>query len=107
MHRVYRNCNGRLYKVIAVGRHTETKDKLIIYQDLYEPNSTWISQEHLFQDKFLHNGKIINGFTYLENFPLPRPSKTVNSCFRPELMDQTLAEPTNNPEQPKMLSINE
>ena len=37
---VYRHFKGHLYKVLAVGHHSETKEKLVVYYDLSGENST-------------------------------------------------------------------
>ena len=37
---VYKHFKGNLYKVIAVGHHSETKEKLVVYYDLSGKNST-------------------------------------------------------------------
>ena len=37
---VFRHFKGNCYKIIAVGHHSETKEKLVVYLDLSGKNST-------------------------------------------------------------------
>ena len=37
---VYKHFKGNLYRIIAVGHHSETKEKLVVYYDLSGKNST-------------------------------------------------------------------
>ena len=37
---VYKHFKGNYYKIIVVGHHSETKEKLVIYYDLSGKNST-------------------------------------------------------------------
>lgn len=37
---IFRHFKGNCYKIIAVGHHSETKEKLVVYYDLSEKNST-------------------------------------------------------------------
>ena len=37
---VFRHFKGNCYKILAVGHHSETKEKLVVYFDLSEKNST-------------------------------------------------------------------
>ena len=37
---VYRHFKGSYYMIIAVGHHSETKEKLVVYYDLSGKNST-------------------------------------------------------------------
>ena len=37
---VYKHFKGNLYKIIAVGHHSESKEKLVVYYDLSGKNST-------------------------------------------------------------------
>ena len=37
---IWKHFKGNLYKIIAVGHHSETKDKLVVYFDLSSKNST-------------------------------------------------------------------
>ena len=37
---IFRHFKGNCYKIIAVGHHSETKEKLVVYFDLSGKNST-------------------------------------------------------------------
>ena len=37
---VFRHFKGNCYKILAVGHHSETKEKLVVYYDLTGKNST-------------------------------------------------------------------
>ena len=37
---VFRHFKGNRYKILAVGHHSETKEKLVVYYDLSGKNST-------------------------------------------------------------------
>ena len=37
---VYKHFKGSLYRIITVGHHSETKEKLVVYYDLSGKNST-------------------------------------------------------------------
>ena len=39
-HEVYRHFKGHLYEIIAVGHHSETKERMVVYYDLSGKNST-------------------------------------------------------------------
>ena len=37
---IFKHFKGNLYKIIAVGHHSETKEKMVMYYDLSGKNST-------------------------------------------------------------------
>ena len=37
---VFKHFKGKCYKILAVGHHSETKEKLVVYYDLSGKNST-------------------------------------------------------------------
>lgn len=39
-HEVYKHFKGNQYKILAVGHHSETKEKMVVYFDLSGKNST-------------------------------------------------------------------
>lgn len=38
---IYRHFKGNCYRVIAVGHHSETKERMVVYYDISEKNSTF------------------------------------------------------------------
>ena len=63
----YRHFKGNEYQVLAVGRHSETLEKLIIYKALYESEEfgkdvIWIRPIEMFEDKKIVDGKVVNRF---------------------------------------------
>ena len=45
---IYEHYKGNKYKVIGVGKHSETLEKLIIYQALYGNNELWVRPYDMF-----------------------------------------------------------
>ena len=55
---VYRHFKGNLYVVVGEAQHTETMEKLVIYQDVdhdHSPNKTWARPYDMF-----HNDRVAN-----------------------------------------------
>lgn len=66
---IYRHFKGNLYVVIGDAQHTETGERLVIYQDCdhdHSPNKTWARPYGMFYTDTVDNpenpGEIINRF---------------------------------------------
>lgn len=60
--------NNHFYQVIAVGKHSETLEELIIYEALYEnpDGKYWVRPLKMFIEKVEVNGKKIPRFEYID-----------------------------------------
>lgn len=67
---IYRHYKGNLYRVTAIGRHSETEEPLVIYQGLYDSaefgsRPWWVRPLASFQESVEVNGRLQPRFTYL------------------------------------------
>lgn len=62
---VYEHYKGNQYKIIAVAKHSETLEKLIVYQALYGDMAIWVRPYQMFCDKISKDGKEIDRFKFL------------------------------------------
>lgn len=47
----YRHFKGKEYKVLHIANHSETKEKLVVYQRLYDDESIWVRPYDMFISK--------------------------------------------------------
>ncbi|HSW47628.1 MAG TPA: DUF1653 domain-containing protein [Candidatus Saccharimonadales bacterium] len=68
----YKHYKGKCYEVIAVAVHTETREELVVYKQLYSSpgfpkNSVWVRPQKMFLEKVEIDGKRVQRFEYIEN----------------------------------------
>ncbi len=63
---LYRHYKGGRYEVIGVARHSETKEALVVYRALYEPEpgegSLWVRPKAMFLETVVVGGKKVPRF---------------------------------------------
>lgn len=64
---IYRHFKGKNYKVMGIAKHSETLEKLVVYQALYGARKLWIRPEKMFLEKVLIGGKKIPRFKFIKN----------------------------------------
>jgi len=63
----YEHYSGKLYELIAVARHSETLDELVVYQALYGDMNVWVRPIKMFCEKVEINGCMVPRFRCIEN----------------------------------------
>ena len=59
---------GNFYRVIGIAKHSETLEKLVVYEALYKnPESKlWVRPKKMFSEKVKINGKMVPRFKFVE-----------------------------------------
>jgi hypothetical protein len=63
--------NQQYYKIIGIGRHTETLEEFVIYIALYFDKkygneAIWVRPKSMFLENVEHEGKIVPRFTQIK-----------------------------------------
>lgn len=53
---IYRHYKGNEYKVIAIAKHSETLEDLVVYQDLGNPEKIWVRPRLMFDKPVIIDG---------------------------------------------------
>jgi hypothetical protein len=66
---IYKHYKGNLYEVIAVAKHSETLEKLVVYKATYqkEGENLWVRPLNMFLENVLVDGKEIKRFQKIIN----------------------------------------
>ncbi|MFW2078163.1 DUF1653 domain-containing protein [Acinetobacter sp. ULE_I010] len=65
---IYKHYKGQLYQVLHVATHSETREKLVVYQCLYEDYSIWVRPYEMFIEQVqLEDGSLISRFEFLHS----------------------------------------
>ena len=59
---IYRHYKNKEYKVLAVATHTETLEKMVVYQALYGEEAVWVRPLAMFMEMVEIGGKKIPRF---------------------------------------------
>lgn len=52
----YRHYKGKEYVVLAIARHSETLEELVVYQAQYGDGAVWARPKAMFQDTVVRDG---------------------------------------------------
>lgn len=58
----YRHFKGNEYEVIAVGKHSETEQQMVVYRALYGDREVWVRPFSMFTDTVTRDGVTVPRF---------------------------------------------
>jgi len=62
----YRHFKGNEYEVIAVAKHSETLEEMVVYRALYGEGGVWVRPAFMWNETVEHEGKICQRFTRID-----------------------------------------
>lgn len=58
----YRHYKGNEYEVLALAKHSETLEDMVIYRDLHHPEKVWARPAAMWNDVVTVDGKAVKRF---------------------------------------------
>ena len=47
---IYTHYKGNTYRILAIGKHTETMEEMVVYSPIDEPNKVWVRPKSMWFD---------------------------------------------------------
>ncbi len=63
---IYRHFKGNMYRVVAMARHSETMEEMVVYQALYGEMGLWVRPRSMFLETVERDGKVFPRFEFVE-----------------------------------------
>lgn len=61
----YRHFKGKEYEVIAVAKHSETLEEMVVYKALYGDGGYWVRPASMWNETVTKEGKTFKRFEFL------------------------------------------
>ena len=63
----YRHYKGKEYAVLALAKHSETGEKMVVYKQLYDDGAIWVRPAAMFTENVDCSGRQVPRFEYIDN----------------------------------------
>ena len=60
---IYRHFKGGRYEVIAIAKHSETLEEMVVYRALYGDRGLWVRPASMWSETVSHEGQTVSRFT--------------------------------------------
>ena len=60
----YRHFKGNEYEVIALAKHSETLEEMVVYRALYGEGGVWVRPASMWNETVERDGQVFRRFTY-------------------------------------------
>ena len=61
----YRHFKGNEYEVIAIAKHSETLEEMVVYKALYGGGDIWVRPAKMWDETIERDGKTFKRFEYI------------------------------------------
>ena len=61
----YRHFKGNEYEVLAIARHSETLEEMVVYKALYGEGGVWVRPASMWNETVEKDGKIFKRFEFI------------------------------------------
>ena len=62
----YRHFKGNEYEVLAIARHSETLEEMVVYKALYGEGGVWVRPASLWNEAIEKDGRIFKRFEFID-----------------------------------------
>ena len=62
----YKHFKGNLYEVVAIAKHSETLEDMVVYRPLYGDGDWWVRPASMWNETVTRDGVEYKRFTYIE-----------------------------------------
>ena len=60
---IYRHFKGGRYEAIAIAKHSETLEEMVVYKALYGDGGVWVRPASMWEETVVYGGKEVKRFT--------------------------------------------
>lgn len=65
-HGTYKHFKGHIYKTIAIAKHSETLEEMVVYVNVEKEADVWVRPVNMFTDEITRDGKTLKRFQLIE-----------------------------------------